>query len=126
MSAGKPKSDVERAKLRQAFKRARERKIREEKTGEKPLHFSDQDTERLFAKQDGKCLYCKRPLAQLFHRDHFIPVSKGGSDSPDNIALSCPECNRSKGSLWPWEWDGWLGFFPMEFDFDCFAPTPRI
>lgn len=43
---------------------------------------------------DNTCAYCgeKKPLAQ----DHFIPVSKGGNYTADNIIPACQSCNSSK------------------------------
>lgn len=42
------------------------------------------------------CQYCGSLERQLV-RDHVIPVSKGGSDHPKNIRMSCDKCNLSKG-----------------------------
>jgi hypothetical protein len=28
--------------------------------------------------------------------DHVVPLAKGGSDNPDNLALACFHCNRRK------------------------------
>lgn len=41
-----------------------------------------------------KCCYCGKqlPLSQ----EHFIPVTKGGSYSEDNIIPACTSCNTSK------------------------------
>lgn len=41
-----------------------------------------------------KCAYCgkEKPLAQ----EHFIPVSKGGEYSHNNIVPACKTCNSSK------------------------------
>ncbi len=45
--------------------------------------------------QDWKCTYCglEKPLTV----DHMIPLSKGGSNSIDNITPACLTCNCSKG-----------------------------
>ena len=45
-----------------------------------------------------KCAYCGTDCIDTYHIDHKIPVSKGGDNSFDNLALSCPKCNLSKGS----------------------------
>ena len=42
------------------------------------------------------CQYCGSLQEQLV-RDHVVPVSKGGSDHPRNIRMSCAPCNLSKG-----------------------------
>ena len=33
-----------------------------------------------------------------FHIEHIVARQHGGSDSPDNLALACPECNYRKGT----------------------------
>jgi len=30
--------------------------------------------------------------------EHIVPRSKGGSNSPENLALACSSCNKDKGS----------------------------
>lgn len=45
------------------------------------------------------CEYCRIPAdfaAQFFCVEHIIPVSQGGEDVADNLALSCPGCNAHK------------------------------
>lgn len=37
-----------------------------------------------------------------FEWDHLIPVSRGGTNDPDNIVVSCRSCNRSKGDRLHW------------------------
>jgi hypothetical protein len=33
---------------------------------------------------------------KLFHVDHIIPISKGGTNNINNLRLTCPKCNLSK------------------------------
>jgi 5-methylcytosine-specific restriction endonuclease McrA len=35
----------------------------------------------------------------IMTKDHFIPKSKGGSNSKDNIVCSCIPCNNKKGNF---------------------------
>jgi HNH endonuclease len=45
------------------------------------------------------CEYCKAPeiLSNMaFEVDHIIPVSRSGTEQPDNLALSCRVCNLRK------------------------------
>ncbi|MBK4728446.1 HNH endonuclease [Oxynema sp. CENA135] len=49
------------------------------------------------------CWWCRKnlPKKQLT-LDHLIPKSRGGSNSLENLRLSCVECNRARGnSLYP-------------------------
>jgi len=37
------------------------------------------------------------------HVDHVVPLSRGGSHRPSNLAIACASCNMSKGSKTPEE-----------------------
>jgi hypothetical protein len=54
----------------------------------------------LWHKQNGFCYYCGgllyKTLNSVYHIEHKIPISKGGSNDISNIALSCAECNFRK------------------------------
>ena len=48
----------------------------------------------------GRCEYCHMPEEQspdIFESEHVVPHAKGGSTTADNLAFSCPSCNRYKG-----------------------------
>ncbi len=51
---------------------------------------------RLYALQNGLCVYCRTDLNCAFDLDHIVPISKGGAHSDENIQLLCPTCNRRK------------------------------
>ena len=59
-------------------------------------------TRRDVRELDGdSCAYCRSPAAlsvATYEVDHIVPVSAGGRASLDNLAWTCPACNRSKGS----------------------------
>ncbi len=57
--------------------------------------FSSEEVETLLIVQSNKCHYCKTTLGD-FHRDHKIPLCRGGNNLIGNIALSCPSCNWKK------------------------------
>lgn len=56
---------------------------------------------RVLQRTAGRCWYCGRVLnvtgQQSNHIDHVLPVSKGGSNDPDNLVASCASCNTMKG-----------------------------
>lgn len=68
-----------------------------------PGSYSRDDVLALLKSQARKCRYCDAGLTK-FHVDHFIPLSKGGSNWPTNIVLACATCNASKGDRMPWVW----------------------
>lgn len=45
---------------------------------------------------DNKCAYCGKE--EKLTQDHFIPLSKGGEYSHDNIIPACMRCNSSKNN----------------------------
>lgn len=54
------------------------------------------------------CWLCGKPIKGRFHIDHFIPIVRGGSNSPENIRLTHPTCNLQKASKTPQEYNGQL------------------
>jgi len=65
---------------------------------------TDEDIKALFAKQGGKCATCRKNIRDAYDVDHVMPLSKGGSNGPDNLQLLCPTCNRKKSTKRPDEW----------------------
>lgn len=59
--------------------------------------FTAKDVEAQFNAQDGRCFYCGIQLTR-FHVDHRMPIARGGSNGPENIACACPPCNLSKST----------------------------
>ena len=53
------------------------------------------------------CCYCGDPATVL---DHFVPVSRGGTDNRDNLWPSCEPCNSSKRAYLLEEWRATLAF----------------
>lgn len=56
------------------------------------------DVEILYRSQGGVCAYCETELGGVFHVDHMVPLSRGGSNWPENLAVTCPSCNSRKQS----------------------------
>jgi HNH endonuclease len=47
-----------------------------------------------------RCEYCRlhqRNSELVHHVEHIVAKQHGGSDNPDNLALSCHRCNLHKG-----------------------------
>lgn len=63
---------------------------------------SVRDIDRLMARHDGLCVYCK--TARATDLDHVIPLSRGGAHSIGNLTPACGRCNRSKGAKTVTEW----------------------
>ena len=59
-------------------------------------NFDESDIENLWHMQNGRCQYCCIKLKADYHVDHIIPLSRGGSNYPDNLQLLCTSCNCSK------------------------------
>ena len=59
-------------------------------------YFCSHDISWKFKKQYGLCFYCAESIQNGYEIDHIIPLSKGGSSWPGNIALACAPCNRTK------------------------------
>jgi 5-methylcytosine-specific restriction endonuclease McrA len=57
--------------------------------------FTAKELRALIAKYEGRCAYCG-VIAPL-EADHRTPLSRGGSNSIDNILPACGPCNRKKG-----------------------------
>lgn len=52
-------------------------------------------------RRDGKlCVYCgKEVRGRQLHIDHKMPIARGGTDDPDNLCVSCANCNRRKHTM---------------------------
>jgi 5-methylcytosine-specific restriction endonuclease McrA len=61
------------------------------------------DVQAQYELQEGRCFYCSTELNDGFHVDHYIPLSRGGSNGPENIVIACPPCNLKKGSKHPFD-----------------------
>lgn len=81
------------------------RKRRKETLRNRRLPASEWNALRLkiYARDDYTCRYCGERGGRL-ECDHVIPISKGGSNEPENLATSCFACNRSKHGKTLEEW----------------------
>lgn len=69
--------------------------------------YTPADVQRLLETQAGLCHWCQS-LLDVYHVDHVVPLSRGGSNSAENIALACPSCNLRKKDKTPEEWQALL------------------
>lgn len=54
---------------------------------------------KIFERDSYKCHYCEKQLTRFSATlDHIQPVSKGGSNSFDNLVTSCLHCNSERGN----------------------------
>lgn len=90
------------------FDRAREYRAR--KRGAEGTHTPAQIQE-LLKRQHRRCYYAscghakfeRRNGKYIYHIEHIVPLSRGGSNSISNIVLACPTCNLKKHDKLPHE-----------------------
>lgn len=62
------------------------------------------DIQAQYKRQNGKCYYCGQKVGKNYHVDHIVPLSRGGSNGPENLVIACPTCNLRKSDKLPHEW----------------------
>ncbi|PKM43098.1 MAG: hypothetical protein CVV05_16260 [Gammaproteobacteria bacterium HGW-Gammaproteobacteria-1] len=65
--------------------------------------YTEKDLEAIYTMQDGQCYFCGEKLGSYgskgaYQIDHLEPISKGGTNWPGNLALTCSLCNNRKHS----------------------------
>lgn len=62
--------------------------------------FTKADVDFIFGKQGGRCLTCDVvfSVGVPYTIDHNVPVSRGGTNWPNNLGLLCGLCNSKKGA----------------------------
>jgi 5-methylcytosine-specific restriction endonuclease McrA len=68
-----------------------------------PGAFTDTDIKLLYKLQEGTCYYCGVELNGVYHIDHYVALTKGGSNWPTNLRLACQPCNNRKHNKSPHE-----------------------
>ena len=66
--------------------------------------YTPADIANIYKSQNGKCRYCNIEVGNKYHIDHVVPLSRGGSNYPDNLVIACHSCNESKGAKLLSEW----------------------
>lgn len=59
-------------------------------------NFTKADIRDLYASQGARCYYCSISIEEGYHIEHMIPISRGGTNGPENVCLACAPCNRTK------------------------------
>lgn len=77
--------------------KAKNHKRRVAKLAYQGPHHTAADIAALLIDQHDLCAHCGIVLNGKYHVDHVVPLSQGGGNGADNIALACPPCNLSKG-----------------------------
>jgi 5-methylcytosine-specific restriction endonuclease McrA len=85
----------------------RVRRRRSRKRGNGGTHTAT-DVRAQYKHQRGRCYYCGVKVGETYHVDHAVPLSKGGSNGPENLVIACPHCNLSKNDKLPHEFAGRL------------------
>lgn len=98
-----PQRRLETAKISNSERRAR-------KAGNGGCHTMA-EIEALGTKQKWQCANpdCTKSIKTNYHRDHIMPISRGGSDAIENIQLLCQKCNLTKHAKDPIEWAQSMG-----------------
>lgn len=91
------------AQANKEFRRAKDNLRRTRKLNAEGTHTAD-DIRRQYEAQNGRCYYCETEVGKKYEVDHVIPLARGGSNAAENIVISCPACNRSKGAKLLTEW----------------------
>lgn len=79
------------------------RKLESEAEG----NFGDQDVEKIRIVVEDKCFFCGKALLGKGDLEHLTPVSRGGSNYPSNLTLSCQNCNKEKTNKTLGEYIAW-------------------
>lgn len=67
------------------------------------FEFTERDWARLVERFRHCCAYCHE-FSEVLHREHVIPLARGGRHSVGNILPACPSCNYRKKTKLLSEW----------------------
>lgn len=102
------KSDLGKMVYRLAAARRRTRKLNS------PFNdFTTDDWNEVLSCLGESCVYCGDSEVDL-QQDHVIPLSKGGSNTKNNIVPACPSCNNNKKARLLEDWYPKQDFYSKE------------
>lgn len=90
------------------FSRSESRKeyaqYRLESIKESDTHHTKAEIAKLFELQEGCCWFCGKKFPEkngklYYHKEHYVPIVRGGSDDVHNIVLACQPCNQKKQDM---------------------------
>lgn len=76
-------------------------------------NYSIDDWKKCLEFFNHQCAYCGASK-DVFHKDHVIPISKGGGFIPSNIICACELCNITKGNRDVFKWFRKQPFYSLE------------
>lgn len=83
-------------RLKNPEKMAAQRDARRARLQNAEGNYTAEDVRRIAIAQRRRCAYCRQKLGKPFHIDHIIALSRGGTNWPRNIQLTCVRCNLTK------------------------------
>lgn len=108
--AWEPSAEHERPRYAGKRRKAAERRRLEREQRTAPI-----DRRALYERDRGRCAVCGVLVpADDFHLDHIVPLSRGGAHGPENLRVTCEDCNVNlgngystrRGVDWPWAGSG--------------------
>lgn len=69
--------------------------------------YSVQDIEKIRKKIEDKCFFCGKNLFGRGDIEHLTPIARGGTNYPNNLTLSCQNCNKEKTNKTLTEYIAW-------------------
>lgn len=62
--------------------------------------FTDEERKKILKQSYGKCACCGKKLTpETMTVEHIIPLSRGGTNNPQNLTALCKDCNKMKGNM---------------------------
>lgn len=81
----------------------RQKHIRRSRVDNLKCTLTTEEWNQTLSDFDNRCAFCDKAGVAL-HQEHFIPLTKGGEYTKNNIIPSCKSCNSSKSNKQPLDW----------------------